>query len=50
MEKIIENPGIEPHLTEWIGLMSSNPSALGQQNVAAERAIEIIDAELERRK
>lgn len=49
VDKIVKNPEIEPHLTEWIGIMSSTPSDLGEQNKAAERAIATIDAELERR-
>lgn len=49
VEMIAGHPGIEPNLTEWIGIMVSNPADLGEQNEAARRAIEVIDAELERR-
>lgn len=50
VHKIVANPAIEPHLTEWIGIMSSTPPDLGVQNLAAERAIVAIDAELEKRR
>ena len=48
--KIVDHPGIEPNLTEWIGIMVSNPGDLGEQNETAQRAIVAIDEELERRK
>jgi hypothetical protein len=47
IDKIVSNPGIEPHLTEWIGINSATPPDLAQQNMAAERAITAIDKELE---
>lgn len=50
VEKIVKNPDIEPYLTEWAGITSSNPGDLGNQNEAAERAIAVIDTELQRRK
>ncbi len=50
IERIFANPAIEPHLTEWIGIMSSTPPDLAKQNQAAKRAIDAIDRELERRK
>ena len=37
-------------LTEWAGLMVSTPSDLREQNGAAERALTVINEELERRK
>lgn len=49
IDKILGSPDIEPHLTEWIGIMSSTPPDLGKQNEAAERAIAAIDQELRRR-
>ncbi len=48
--KIVDHPGIEPNLTEWIGIMISNPDDLAKQNETAQRAIAAIDEELERRK
>ncbi|GJL92752.1 hypothetical protein [Hyphococcus sp.] len=48
--KIVDHPGIEPNLTEWVGIMVSNPGDLGKQNETAKIAIAAIDAELERRK
>ncbi len=48
--KIVDHPGIEPNLTEWIGIMVSNPGDLGKQNETARRAIAAIAEELERRK
>ena len=48
VNKIRAHPGIEPNLTEWIGIMVSNPADLGEQNEAARRAMAVIDAELER--
>jgi hypothetical protein len=48
IDRIRAHPGIEPNLTEWIGIMVSNPADLGEQNEAARRAMAVIDAELER--
>ena len=47
--EITANPDIEPHLTEWIGAIVSLPQTLGDQNAAAQRAVDVIDRELERR-
>lgn len=49
VNEIVDNPDITLHLTEWIGIMVSNPADLGEQNEAAARAVAVIDAELERR-
>ncbi len=48
VDKILANPEIEPHLTEWIGINSSTPPDLAKQNEAARRAIMAIDKELQR--
>jgi hypothetical protein len=48
--KIVNDPDIEPLLTEWAGLMVSTPGDLHKQNRAAERALTVIDEDLERRK
>ncbi|MCB1603719.1 MAG: hypothetical protein R3F25_08835 [Gammaproteobacteria bacterium] len=47
--EIIENPGIRPNLTEWTGAIVSLPTTLGEQNVAARKAIDLIDEELRHR-
>ncbi len=49
VRKIVEDPDIEPFLTEWAGLMYSTPSDLAEQNNTARRALAVIDKELERR-
>ncbi|WDI32190.1 hypothetical protein PUV54_03160 [Hyphococcus flavus] len=49
VNKIINNPDIELFLTEWTGLMWSTPSGLGEQNTAAQTALDAIEAELEKR-
>jgi hypothetical protein len=46
VERIAKDPTLQPHLTEWIGLLAFTPSDLGEQNEAAQRAIDAIDAEL----
>jgi hypothetical protein len=48
--RIVGSPDIELHLTEWTGIMSPDPSDLGEQNEAAQRAIAAIDEELGRRR
>ncbi|HPI96586.1 MAG TPA: hypothetical protein PLX38_10245, partial [Gammaproteobacteria bacterium] len=47
--EIIVNPGIRPNLTEWTGAIVSLPATLGEQNVAARKAIDLIDEELRHR-
>ncbi len=49
VEKIGRHPLIEPYLTEWAGLNTSNPADLGERNEAAELAIAAINAEMEKR-
>lgn len=49
VDKIVKHPDIELYLTEYTGLMTSNPGDLGKQNESAALAIAAIDAELERR-
>ncbi|MEM7430358.1 MAG: hypothetical protein AAF351_00335 [Pseudomonadota bacterium] len=46
---IIQHPGIKPNLTEWIGALVSLPQTLGDQNQAAQRAIDLINKEIKRR-
>jgi len=48
-EQIVNNPKIKPHLTEWIGAVVSLPATLGGQNIAAQKAIDFINEELDRR-
>ena len=50
VEKIISDPDIELHLTEWIGNSLAIPPDLAKQNIAAGLAIDAIDQELKRRK
>ncbi|RIJ23405.1 hypothetical protein D1224_03810 [Henriciella barbarensis] len=47
--KIADTPDIALLLTEWAGLHSATPADLEDQNMAAERALDMIEAELERR-
>ena len=47
--KIAATPDIGLLLTEWAGLHSATPADLEDQNMAAERALDMIEAELERR-
>jgi hypothetical protein len=49
VNRIITNPNIKPYLTEWISGIVSLPSVLGDQNIAAQKAIDLINQELERR-
>jgi len=50
VDRIISNPDVALQLTEWAGLMWSTPSDMREQNEAAQLALAVIDAELERRK
>jgi hypothetical protein len=49
VETIVENSNLKPHLTEWIGAIVSLPQTLGSQNIAAQKAVELITAEIEQR-
>jgi hypothetical protein len=49
VNEIINDPGIERHLTEWVGAIVSLPQTLDDQNLAAQRAIDLISEEIERR-
>ena len=49
VEAISLNPEIKPHLTQWFSLSVLISTSLKGQNIATERAIAEIDAELERR-
>jgi len=49
VENIVGNIEIKPHLTEWTSSIISTPSSLGDQNIAAQLAISLIDAELDHR-
>ncbi len=49
IEKIISNPNIKPYLTLWVSGIVSLPTVLGNQNMAAQKAIDLINQELERR-
>ncbi len=49
VQQILKDPGIKPHLTEWIGNILSLPLTLGDQNKGAQRAVDIINQELESR-
>ncbi len=46
---IVNNSNIKPHLTEWIGAIVSLPKTLGDQNIAAQKAIDLITTEIEAR-
>ena len=50
VERILSNSNIKPQLTEWVGAIVSLPATLGDQNIAAKKAIDLINQELERRK
>ncbi|MGB3624869.1 MAG: hypothetical protein WA989_03515 [Henriciella sp.] len=47
---IADTPDIALLLTEWAGLNTATPSDLEEQNKAAQRALAVIDAELDRRR
>jgi len=49
VDVIIGNPKIKPLLTKWVGDIVALPVVLGNQNVAANKAIILIKQELERR-
>lgn len=49
VENIVGNEEIKPHLTEWTSSIIGAPSSLGDQNIAAQLAISLIDAELDHR-
>ena len=49
VEEIIQNKNIKPHLTEWAASIVSMPLTLGDQNTAAQRAIDLINDELDLR-
>lgn len=49
VNEIINDPGIKRHLTEWVGAIVSLPLTLGNQNLAARRAVDLISEEIERR-
>lgn len=40
---------VKPQRIEWVGIMWSTLSGMGEQNEAAARAVAVINAELERR-
>jgi len=46
---IVQRSDIKLHLTEWTGFTTTVPNSLDNQNIAARKAITLIDAELERR-
>jgi hypothetical protein len=47
VNQIISDPNIKPHLTEWIGAILS--LTLGDQNIAARKAVALINDEIEAR-
>ncbi|NNC38885.1 MAG: hypothetical protein HKO02_15610 [Hyphomonadaceae bacterium] len=49
IDQIVKNPEIKPQLTEWIGAIVSLPQTLVDQNIAAQKAIDLISKELEKR-
>ena len=49
VNQITNDPGIKRHLTEWVGAIVSLPQTLGDQNLAAQRSIDLIGEEIERR-
>ena len=49
VEAIVQHPEIKPHLTKWYGAAALLAISLDVQNTLAETAIEVIEAELERR-
>ena len=49
VDRVVGNPNIRPYLTEWIGGIVSLPTTLGDQNIAAQIAINLITEELENR-
>ncbi|WOJ93806.1 hypothetical protein R0135_01235 [Congregibacter variabilis] len=49
VNEVIDDPSIERHLTEWVGAIVSLPLTLRDQNLAAQRAVDLISEEIERR-
>jgi hypothetical protein len=49
INQITNNSNIKPHLTEWIGAIVSLPNALADQNIVAQKVIDLINKELEAR-
>jgi hypothetical protein len=49
INEIRQNSSIKGHLTEWVGAVVSLPTTLGDQNIAAQETISLIDQELESR-
>ena len=49
VNEIIDDPSIKRHLTEWVGAIVSLPQTLGDQNLAARRAVDLISEEIDRR-
>lgn len=49
VQEIVNDPGIERHLTEWVGAILSLPQTLGDQNRAARRAVDLITEEIGKR-
>ncbi len=49
VNEVVSNPDIKPHLTEWIGQIVSLPQTLGDQNAAAQKAVDLIIRELKDR-
>ena len=46
VQDIVANIEIKPHLTEWASAIIDAPASLGDQNIAAQMAISLIDKEL----
>ena len=49
IDRILTKPTIRPYLTSWISGIVSLPTVLGDQNIAAQNAINLINQELESR-
>ncbi|GAA0853942.1 hypothetical protein [Aliiglaciecola litoralis] len=49
VNEVSNNANIKPHLTEWVGAIVSLPNALVDQNKTAQKAIDLINQELETR-
>ena len=49
VKQIVNNPNIKLHLTEWIGAIVSWPKTLGDQNIEAQKAVDLINKEIEAR-
>lgn len=46
---VADSPGPQRHLTEWIGAIVSLPTTLGDQNKAAQQAIDLIELDIQSR-